>query len=331
MKVGTVGNDSAFEPLRFDSEGLIPVVAQDDESGEVLLLAFMNAEALQLTLDERTLVLWSRSRSRLWRKGEQSGHRLRLCELRLNCESNSLLARVRLEGPGACHQGYRSCFYRSIQALADGALDVRIVEERVFDPGAVYLEADDTETTMRNVAPESERDAPAAFEQEMRSLYQAYERLRDGNVAAASPTAVLLKAADQESISRWAVLRGQQELAELRGVISGSHQHHGGDEDVILEAGQVSYWAIVATVAARAKFDDWRPDEAWLAGNDGREMGRSFGSAVLAECTELMRATGAACRAARVHPRQVVAADLAAMRTKHPKLFGSSPRRGEVT
>src|SRR5260221_7870882 len=124
--------------LIYDVAGLVPVVAQDEASGEVLLVAYMNAEALQRTLAEGTLVLWSRSRGRLWRKGEQSGHVLGVRELRVNCESNSLLARVALEGPGACHEGYRSCYFRRLEADASGTLRATVVAPRVFDPAMVY-------------------------------------------------------------------------------------------------------------------------------------------------------------------------------------------------
>jgi phosphoribosyl-AMP cyclohydrolase len=122
--------------LQFDAQGLIAVVVQERASGRVLLLAYMNREALAATWESGQLHLWSRSRGVLWRKGEQSGHVQWVEELRLNCEGNSLLALVRPAGP-ACHDGYATCFYRRL----DAAGDTPIVEERLFDPAAVYRAA----------------------------------------------------------------------------------------------------------------------------------------------------------------------------------------------
>jgi phosphoribosyl-AMP cyclohydrolase len=114
--------------------GLIPAVVQDNGSGEVLMVGFMNAEALQKTLGEGDVTFYSRSRNRLWTKGEQSGHRLRVREVRVDCDADSILLRVDARGPGVCHEGYRTCFYRRVEG--DGAF--RLTEERAFDPAAVY-------------------------------------------------------------------------------------------------------------------------------------------------------------------------------------------------
>ncbi len=104
---------------RFDAAGLIAAVAQDAETGEVLMLAWMNAEALRLTLETRQATYWSRSRGKLWRKGEESGHRQEVVELRVDCDQDAVLLRVRQTG-AACHTGARSCFYRI--ATSGGAL-----------------------------------------------------------------------------------------------------------------------------------------------------------------------------------------------------------------
>jgi phosphoribosyl-AMP cyclohydrolase len=104
--------------VRYDANGLIPAVAQDHASGEVLMVAWMNAESLQETLATGQVTYWSRSRRSLWRKGETSGHRQTLKELRLDCDGDTLLLLVEQVGP-ACHTNRRSCFYR---ALRDGAL-----------------------------------------------------------------------------------------------------------------------------------------------------------------------------------------------------------------
>jgi phosphoribosyl-AMP cyclohydrolase len=96
---------------RFGPDGLIAAIAQDAGTGDVLMLAWMNAEALRLTLVERRAVYWSRSRGELWRKGETSGHVQEVVEVRIDCDQDAVLLRVRQAG-AACHTGRRSCFYR---------------------------------------------------------------------------------------------------------------------------------------------------------------------------------------------------------------------------
>ncbi|MDP9328066.1 MAG: phosphoribosyl-AMP cyclohydrolase [Actinomycetota bacterium] len=99
--------------LRFDERGLIPVIVQDAENGDVLMLAWVNRNALDRTLAEGRMVFWSRSRQELWRKGDTSGHVQHLVELRVDCDEDVLLARVHQEG-AACHTGERSCFFRRL-------------------------------------------------------------------------------------------------------------------------------------------------------------------------------------------------------------------------
>jgi phosphoribosyl-AMP cyclohydrolase len=100
---------------RYDAAGLIPVVAQHFETGEVLMLAHMNAEALRLTIESGEAHYWSRSRQKLWRKGETSGELQQVVELRIDCDQDAILMRVRPKGTGvACHTGRRTCFYRVI-------------------------------------------------------------------------------------------------------------------------------------------------------------------------------------------------------------------------
>ena len=103
------------EALKFDAAGLIPAIAQQHDTGEVLMLAWMSREAIEETLATGRVCYWSRSRQRLWRKGETSGHVQRLVEMRLDCDGDTLLLRVAQEGP-ACHTGERSCFFRRIEA-----------------------------------------------------------------------------------------------------------------------------------------------------------------------------------------------------------------------
>ncbi len=102
-----------LDDLKFDERGLIPVIAQDADNGEVLMFAWANREALQRTLDEGRMVYWSRSRQELWRKGDTSGHVQHVEELRIDCDEDVVLARVHQEG-AACHTGERTCFYRPL-------------------------------------------------------------------------------------------------------------------------------------------------------------------------------------------------------------------------
>ena len=104
----------AFQP-HFDADGLVPAIVTDAASGEVLMFAFMNAEALALTLQTRIAHFWSRSRHKLWKKGEESGNLLRVTEVRTDCDQDVVWLKVTIAGAGvACHTGERSCFYRSV-------------------------------------------------------------------------------------------------------------------------------------------------------------------------------------------------------------------------
>lgn len=114
---------------------LIPVIAQDDASGDVLMLAYMNAEAYQETLQSGRVVYYSRSRQKLWRKGEESGNVQELKELFYDCDADTLLVKVNQIGGAACHEGYRSCFFRQIDPQTG---NTQVVGNRVFDPAEVY-------------------------------------------------------------------------------------------------------------------------------------------------------------------------------------------------
>ncbi|MGC1687632.1 MAG: phosphoribosyl-AMP cyclohydrolase [Candidatus Acidiferrales bacterium] len=123
--------------LRFDKGGgLLPVIVQDAATSEVLMLGFMNPEAFEETRRTGEVVFFSRTRNRLWKKGEQSGHILKLREMRIDCDSDALLLRVEALGPGVCHEGYRSCFFRRIEPDGSSA----ILGERKFDPARVYAQ-----------------------------------------------------------------------------------------------------------------------------------------------------------------------------------------------
>lgn len=118
--------------------GLVPAIVQDHRTGEVLMLGFMNNEALAETQRTNEVVFFSRSKNRLWKKGETSGHVLRLRELRIDCDADAILVRVEPVGPGVCHQGYRSCFFRQLRN--DG--QATIINERTFVPEQVYNRED---------------------------------------------------------------------------------------------------------------------------------------------------------------------------------------------
>jgi phosphoribosyl-AMP cyclohydrolase len=128
----------AFTP-KFDAEGLVTAVATDAASGDVLMVAHMNAEALAKTIASGEAWYYSRSRKALWRKGESSGHVQRVVELRVDCDQDALWLKVEQAGEGACHTGRRSCFYRVVQLGKAGAvtLEFRDAEKR-FDPSKIY-------------------------------------------------------------------------------------------------------------------------------------------------------------------------------------------------
>lgn len=124
-----------LEEIDWNADGLIPAVAQDAESGDVLMLAWMNRESLTRTLEEGVAVYWSRSRRRLWKKGEQSGHLQRVAEIRLDCDGDTLLLKVEQKGGIACHTGRRSCFY---QMLRGGRWES--VDPVLQSPESIYKE-----------------------------------------------------------------------------------------------------------------------------------------------------------------------------------------------
>jgi len=118
--------------LKFQN-GLIPTIVQDRQSGKVLMLGYMNDEALQKTQETGYVTFFSRSRQKLWTKGEVSGHYLHVREVRVDCDQDALLIQADLTGPGCCHLGYRSCFFRKLSAIGE-----EIFLEREFDPAQVY-------------------------------------------------------------------------------------------------------------------------------------------------------------------------------------------------
>jgi phosphoribosyl-AMP cyclohydrolase len=137
VNVGTPFNgekDKGMIQLDFDKVGgLIPAIVQDDETGEILMLAYMNADAWQATLATGKATYYSRSRQKLWIKGETSGHNQLVKEIRIDCDDDTVLLKVKQLGAGACHTGHRSCFYKRV---VDNA--VKVDSLPAFDPTEVY-------------------------------------------------------------------------------------------------------------------------------------------------------------------------------------------------
>lgn len=121
-------------PFKFDSNGLLPAVIQDYDSGEVLMVAYMDKTALERTLKEKKTVFYSRSRKKYWVKGETSGHTQEVMEVLTDCDDDTVVIRVRQKG-GACHLGYRTCFVHLLDAKGE---KVKVTQVKVFDPEKTY-------------------------------------------------------------------------------------------------------------------------------------------------------------------------------------------------
>ena len=124
---------SYLDDISWNSDGLVPAIAQDADTGVILMTAWMNREALELTVIENRAIYWSRSRQKLWRKGEESGHVQHLIELRLHCDSDVIMMKVNQVGDIACHTGRQSCFYR---VLKDA--EWQAVDKVLKDPRDIY-------------------------------------------------------------------------------------------------------------------------------------------------------------------------------------------------
>jgi len=124
---------------QFGADGLVTAVVTDAKSGDVLMVAHMNAEAVAKTIESGEAWYYSRSRKKLWKKGESSGHGQRVVELRVDCDQDALWLKVEQVGPGACHTGRRSCFYRAVPLGQSGAVKLELRDaDKTFDPGKVY-------------------------------------------------------------------------------------------------------------------------------------------------------------------------------------------------
>jgi phosphoribosyl-AMP cyclohydrolase len=126
-------NKRGADMLDFEKSPMIPAIAQDWETGDVLMLAWMNREAFEETVRTGRAVYFSRSRNCLWRKGEESGHTQEVREVFIDCDADTILLKVKQRGGAACHEGYRSCFFRKVQGDK-----LQVMGQRVFDPQQVY-------------------------------------------------------------------------------------------------------------------------------------------------------------------------------------------------
>lgn len=126
-------DNAIFEQVQWNEQGLVPAIAQDAENGDVLMMAWMNRDALAATLSEGAAVYWSRSRQRLWRKGESSGHTQQVQEVRLDCDGDTVLLRVHQQGGIACHTGRRHCFM-----YKPGDTGWTVCEPVLKDPEQIY-------------------------------------------------------------------------------------------------------------------------------------------------------------------------------------------------
>jgi phosphoribosyl-AMP cyclohydrolase len=127
-------NGLEFAP-KFDWNGLITAVAQDAETGQVLMVGFMNQQALDLTIQTGYATYFSRSRQKLWKKGEQSGHFQKVQQILVDCDQDCLVLKVTVDA-GQCHKGYQSCFYRALEEKSKGKL--KLIAEKVYDPQKTY-------------------------------------------------------------------------------------------------------------------------------------------------------------------------------------------------
>jgi phosphoribosyl-AMP cyclohydrolase len=123
-----------FSP-KFNDDGLIPAIAQDAQTGQILMVAWMNREALDHTIATGRATYYSRSRKKLWKKGEESGHIQSIKQVLVDCDQDCLVLKVVVDA-GQCHVGYQSCFYRALKA--DSATELEFIAEKVYDPGAAY-------------------------------------------------------------------------------------------------------------------------------------------------------------------------------------------------
>jgi phosphoribosyl-AMP cyclohydrolase len=291
-------------PVRFGPDGLIPAVIQDTETRAVLMIGYMNDAALRATRESGRVHFWSRSRQKLWRKGETSGHEQIVDDIYVNCEQNSLLVTVRQLG-AVCHDGYDTCFFRRLEP--DDTLTV--VRERAFDPARVYGK---------------EGASDAGLADRSREHYAAFAHLRDHDLGTTSRTSALLR----DPAARYEP-RIADELRELAGVLDGTHRHADFTADIELESSQVLYWTTLAALQRRLAWDEWLPDRA-LATRSAELSTETLAKLLRAEARQwdaggdttasrlhaTLALVGQALSAGGVTPDELIAADLAELLAK---------------
>lgn len=285
------------DSINWQDDGLIPCVIQNDDTDAVLMMGFMNAEALQKTRESGEVHFWSRSRQQLWHKGGTSGHIQQVRNIAINCDRNSLLIRVHQVG-AVCHDGYASCYYRDL--TADGTLEIN--QDRLFDPRDVYGDG-------------------LGLEGLTRKWWGAYEYLRDNDLTEQSGTSRTLRTPEATVLSRI-----QDELRELAGVLDSTHVHVNQSADMLLEGSQCCYWIVVESLLQDIKWSDVRPDRAI----DVREasVGPEMAAAILraeADALEtfspgvamhLLQLIAESARTLGVDPRAIIERDLSELEQK---------------
>jgi phosphoribosyl-AMP cyclohydrolase len=287
-------------PVTFDENGLLPVVIQDDTTGEVLMLAFMNREALDQTRATGKTHFWSRSRQSLWRKGETSGHEQTVKSINVNCYENSLLIRVDQVG-ACCHTGFPTCYYRELTG------DNELVEtgSRQFDPTAVYGSGPTPDLAL---------------------WIGAYRWLADNDLVSASHTSRLLRESNVPVLSA----RVADELREMAGVVTGEHVHESRSADALLEGSQILYWLVLTSI--RFGLSDSDLAIAIQAGLDTEpestselpprlraladEWQRAFFRALRDQISKTVTILAAAGNATDAHIRTMIDRDLAELRSR---------------
>ena len=303
-------------PISFgeDGQALVPVVTQEATTGQVLMVGFMNREAFDRTRETGLVHYWSRSRGKLWQKGETSGHVQKVQAIYVNCEQNTLLMEVEQVG-AVCHDGYPTCYYRRLEP--DNSLT--IVRDRWFDPADVYGGRDATGT-------------PNGLASVTRAWWETLALLRDRDLTAESATSRLLRSPDDAITPRIA-----DELSELAGVLDGTHVHTTQADDAALEGGQVCYWLALKGIHAGLTWDQVRPDRALDAPDDGDLPSKTALATMLraqagkwsadrpddlpARIHETFAVAAAAMTSLGIAPLDVIRADLDSLRSR-PYLTG---------
>jgi phosphoribosyl-AMP cyclohydrolase len=290
-------------PIAFGPDGLIPAVITDRSTGDVLMVGFMNEAALNQTRSTGFVHFWSRSRQKLWKKGETSGHIQQVEQISVNCELNSLLIEVAQTG-AVCHEGYSTCFYRRLEP--DNTLT--LTRDRWFDPADVY-------------------GAGSGLSATTQRWWGAYAALKHDNWEARSGTSRLLRDRDDRVTSRIA-----DELNELAGALDGTHRHVDATSDVALEGGQVCYWVALRCIRDDLTWEQVRPDRALDASPDIDESVTDTIAALLRRQSDIwisetpqdiaalahgtLAMVADACKVAGVDPASLIVADLNEMRTR---------------